>query len=51
MDLEIKQYQPDEFDRNCGRVSDAIAHVGSIDEKIQILEQMLDYLRMEKANG
>lgn len=47
--LEIKKHEPDELDRNCDKVFEAIRHIPDVKDRISLIEQVLDYLRMEEA--
>lgn len=48
-ELEWKEHEKDWLDWCCDNVLESL-DVPSIDDKIAILEQCLDYLRMEKAS-
>lgn len=42
------KHKPDLLDLQCDRVIQALENVGSVSDKIRVLEQCLDYLRMEE---
>ncbi len=42
------KYCKDDLDKKCDLVFDALHNEQTVDDKIALLEQCLDYLRMEK---
>lgn len=44
----FQKVEKDEFDKKCDIIFDALANEQTVDDKIILLEQCLDYLRMEK---
>jgi hypothetical protein len=47
--LTAKEHKKDELDKKCDRIFDVLSNEQTVDDKIGLLEQCLDYLRMEKA--
>lgn len=49
MDSTAKEYKPDKLNLQCDKVLNSISNIYSTKEKISVLEQVLDYLRMDLA--
>lgn len=50
MDSELKELKPDWVDKQCDKVFAALDGF-SLDDKLSVIEQVQDYLRMEEASG
>ena len=48
MKFELKEYKPDKLDLQCMAIFEAMPEE-NIDYKISLLEQCIDYLRLEQA--
>ena len=49
--LEVSEHEPDELDKTCNAIFGVLEGNGDSDEKIDILEQCIDYLLLDIAEG
>lgn len=47
--VKVQRHEPDELDLQCDKIYRAMSDIKTPHEKITLLEQVIDYLRMEIA--
>lgn len=47
--MKISQHKPDEFDIHCSNVLNSMDNIEDVEEKLDVLDQCIDYLRLELA--